>query len=89
MMLMEKWQVELLERVARIEENQNFIKTNLALLPQSPQCASDIKDIRERLDDMDDVMTKLNVRLAYAGGVLVAVGSVLPYLIPWIVDRLG
>lgn len=89
MMLMERWQVELLERMARMEETNLYIKANLSSLPQSPQCVKDIAEIKERLDDMDAIMGKINTRLTYAGGILVTIGSLLPYLIPWLIERLG
>lgn len=86
---MENWQVELIQRITRIEENQNFIKESIKDLPQSPHCVAEFKRIDERVDEIEDVLSKVHTKMTYAGGVLVAFGMLIPYLMPWIINRLS
>jgi len=42
---MEQWQIEVAERLARIEANQEYMKDGIKSLPQSEQCAKDIAEL--------------------------------------------
>lgn len=80
--------LDLLERTARIEENQNFIKANIAELPQSKQCAAEIAELRREVSLLDQFRDEVNRKVAYVGGVLITLGMAIPYVIQWIASHI-
>ena len=85
---MESWQIDVIERQARMEETLIFLKENIRDLPQSKQCAADIHSLKEDVSALKAFKEELNRKVAYIGGVLVTVGMAVPYIIKWIVDHL-
>ena len=80
--------LDLLERTARIEENQNFIKANIADLPQSKQCALEIEELKKEVSLLKQFKEEVNRKVAYVGGVLITLGMAIPYAINWIAAHL-
>lgn len=49
---MEPWHLEVAERLARIEANQEYLKLNMRNLPQSDVCAAEIAVLRTDIHDL-------------------------------------
>jgi uncharacterized protein (UPF0335 family) len=62
---MENWQIDLIERIARIEENQKHMMANIHNLPQSEQCATDIKDLKQEVSMLKQFKEEVNKKVAY------------------------
>jgi hypothetical protein len=80
--------LDLLDRTARIEENQNFIRSNIRDLPQSPQCQHDIAELRAELLELESFKTEVEKKVAYIGGVLISLGMVVPYVFNWVASHI-
>lgn len=85
---MERWQVEIAERLARIEANQEFMKENIANLPQSAACEKQIKELQEEVSALQTFKDAVNTKIAYIGGVIVLIGLFIPYAINWLISHL-
>lgn len=80
----EKLLIALLDRTARIEENQNFMLKNIDSLPQSPVCAADFEEVNEKLDTLMAFKNETQVRVAKVGGFFLSISLVLPYILDWV-----
>lgn len=85
---MEQWQVELIERVTRIEANQEYMKATIKDLPQSPRCEKEILAIKKEVTELQSFKDAINTKVAYIGGVLVLMGLFIPYALKWLIDHL-
>lgn len=85
---MQNWQLEIAERLARIEANQDYMKANISSLPQSPACEKQIKELRVELSELQTFKDAVNTKIAYIGGVIVLIGLFVPSAIKWIIDHL-
>ncbi len=81
---MEQWQIEVAERLARIEANQEHMKASIHTLPQSEQCAKDIANLKEEVEVLQIFQTAIKEKIAYIGGVIVIIGMAIPYVFQWI-----
>ena len=86
---MEQWQVELFERMARMEANQEFLKEKVTKIPQSEQCAADIAELRQKVTELEKFKTAIKEKIAYIGGVIVVIGLFVPTAIKWVLDHLS
>jgi uncharacterized protein (UPF0335 family) len=80
--------LDLLDRTARIEENQKHLMSQVSDLPQSKQCAEDIKALKEEVSMLQQFKDEVNRKVAYVGGVLITLGMAIPYAINWIAAHL-
>lgn len=85
---MEQWQIDVAERLARIEANQEYMKANIKDLPQSQQCAKDIAVLREEVEDLKVFKTAIKEKIAYIGGVIVIIGMAIPYALQWVMSHI-
>lgn len=85
---MDQWQVDLFERLARLEANQEYMKSNLADLPQSKVCASDIKELQAEVLELENFKDAIQRKVAYVGGVIVVIGLFIPMAINWIANHI-
>lgn len=85
---MEQWQIEVAERLARIEANQEYMKDNIKSLPQSEQCAKDIAELKEEVEELQMFQTAIKEKIAYIGGVIVIIGMAIPYGFQWIMSHI-
>jgi len=85
---MEQWQIEVAERLARIEANQEYMKANIKDLPQSAQCIKEIAALKTEVSELRAFKNEVKEKIAYIGGVLVLAGLFIPYAIKWVVDHL-
>lgn len=85
---MEQWQVELIERVTRIEANQEYMKASIKNLPQSEQCAKDIAELKLEVNDLRAFKTAIKEKIAYIGGVIVMIGLAVPYVLQWVASHI-
>ena len=85
---MEQWQVDLFERLARLEANQEYMKVNFHDLPQSKSCAEDIKMLRKDVTVLNSFKDAIQRKVAYIGGVIVVIGLFVPYAIEWLISHL-
>lgn len=85
---MERWQLEIAERLARIEANQDYMKANIAELPQSKVCERQIKELQEEVSALQKFRDAVNTKIAYIGGVIVLIGLFIPYAINWLISHL-
>jgi hypothetical protein len=85
---MEQWQIEVAERLARIEANQEFMKANISDLPQSKVCVKQIEDLKMEISELQAFKDAVNTKIAYIGGVLVLMGLFIPYAIKWVIDHI-
>ena len=85
---MEQWQIEVAERLARIEANQEYMKDGIKSLPQSEQCAKDIADLKEEVEELQIFQTAIKEKIAYIGGVIVIIGMAIPYGFQWIMSHI-
>ena len=86
---MEHWQLDLIERVTRIEANQEFMKANIKDLPQSAKCEKDITALKKEVTELQSFKDAINTKVAYIGGVLVLMGLFIPYALKWVFDHLS
>ena len=86
--MMEQWQIDFAERLARIEANQEFMKANIKDLPQSAQCAKDIAELKAEVEDLKTFKTAIREKIAYIGGVIVMLGLAVPYALDWVFSHL-
>lgn len=84
---MEQWQLEVAERLARIEANQEYMKASITNLPQSEKCEKDILALQEEVDDLVLFKTAIKEKIAYIGGVIVVIGLFVPYAIEWLTSH--
>jgi hypothetical protein len=80
--------LDLLDRTARIEENQKNLIANIADLPQSKQCAKDIAELKDEVTALQAFRDAVNRKVAYVGGILITLGMAIPYAINWITAHL-
>lgn len=85
---MEQWQVDLFERLARLEANQEYMKSNLADLPQSKVCAAAIKDLETEVHELENFKDAIQRKIAYVGGVIVVIGLFIPMALNWIINHI-
>lgn len=85
---MEQWQVELIERVTRIEANQEYMKANIKNLPQSEQCVKEIAELKEEVADLRAFKIAIKEKIAYIGGVIVMIGLFVPYALQWVLSHI-
>lgn len=85
---MEQWQIEVAERLARIEANQEYMKSSIYSLPQSEQCAKDIAELKEEVEELQLFQTAIKEKIAYIGGVIVIIGMSIPYALQWIASHI-
>ncbi|CAB5155885.1 hypothetical protein UFOVP149_35 [uncultured Caudovirales phage] len=81
---MEQWQIDLFERLARLEANQEHMKANIVDLPQSKVCAEDIKDLKAEVSSLKTFKDAINTKIAYIGGVIVVIGLFVPMALQWL-----
>lgn len=86
---MEQWQIDVAERLARIEANQEFLKENVNKLPQSEQCAKDIAALKAEIAELQSFKSAIKEKIAYIGGVIVVLGAVIPTAIKWVFDHIS
>ena len=85
---MDQWQIDVAERLARIEANQEYMKANIADLPQSKACVTQIKELKSEVIELQAFRDAINTKTAYIGGVLVLMGLFVPYAIKWVIDHI-
>jgi uncharacterized membrane protein len=85
---MEQWQVDLFERLARLEANQEYMKSNLADLPQSKVCAADIKELQAEVLELETFKDAIQRKIAYVGGVIVVIGLFVPMALTWLSNHI-
>jgi len=85
---MNEWQMEQIDRLARLEENIEYIKSNIRDLPQSPQCKRDIAALKEEILELETFKAQVEKRVAQVGGVLLALGMVIPYVFNWVASHI-
>lgn len=85
---MDQWQVDLFERLARLEANQEYMKSNLADLPQSKTCASDIRELQAEVHELENFKDAIQRKIAYVGGVIVVIGLFIPMALNWIINHI-
>ena len=85
---MEQWQVELIERVTRIEANQEYMKASIRELPQSQKCERDIKELKQEIEVLQAFKDVIQQKIAYIGGVIVVIGLFVPSAIKWVMEHL-
>lgn len=85
---MEQWQIDVAERLARIEANQEYMKANMKDLPQSAQCAKDIATLKDEVKVLNEFKDALQRKIAYIGGVLVTISLALPHFIQWVASHI-
>lgn len=85
---MEQWQVDLFERLARLEANQEYMKANIADLPQSKACATDIAELKAEVVDLKSFKDAIQRKIAYVGGVIVVIGLFIPMAINWVANHI-
>lgn len=85
---MEQWQIEVAERLARIEANQEYMKASIQTLPQSEQCIKDISELKEEVEELQIFQTAIKEKIAYIGGVIVIIGMAIPYAIQWVASHI-
>ena len=85
---MEQWQIEVAERLARIEANQEHMKNSIHTLPQSNQCVKDIAALKEEVEVLQVFQTAIKEKIAYIGGVIVIIGMAIPYVLQWIMSHI-
>lgn len=81
---MEQWQVDLFERLARLEANQEHMKANIGDLPQSKICAADIAELKSEVTDLQSFKDAIQRKVAYIGGVIVVIGLFVPMALQWL-----
>lgn len=86
--MMEQWQVDLFERLARLEANQEYMKSNLADLPQSKTCAEDIKALKAEVSALETFKDAIQRKVAYVGGVIVVIGLFVPMALTWVANHI-
>lgn len=86
---MEQWQIDVAERLARIEANQEYMKASIVNLPQSEQCQEDIASLKEDVRKLKDFDNAIKEKIAYIGGVIVMIGLFVPYAIKWVLDHIS
>jgi hypothetical protein len=72
---MEGWQKEIFERIASMERSVQYIEDNMKNLPQPLQCAEELKEVRQRLDDLEDFKSEMLKRIAWVSGAFAVVAS--------------
>lgn len=85
---MEQWQIDLFERLARLEANQEYMKSNISNLPQSDQCAKDIAALKDEVKSLQDFRTAIKEKIAWIGGVIVVIGLFVPNAINWVISHI-
>lgn len=85
---MEQWQIDVAERLARIEANQEYMKDSIKTLPQSEQCIEDIKELQEEVEELQVFQSAIKEKIAYIGGVIVIIGMAIPYAFQWIASHI-
>jgi lipid II:glycine glycyltransferase (peptidoglycan interpeptide bridge formation enzyme) len=85
---MEQWQVDLFERITRIEANQEYMKSSLHDLPQSKQCEKELKELKGQVTELEKFKDAIQRKVAYIGGVIVVIGLFVPYAIEWVVAHI-
>lgn len=85
---MDQWQIEVAERLARIEANQEYMKISIQTLPQSEQCAKDISELKDKVEELQIFQTAIKEKIAYIGGVIVIIGMAIPYAIQWLMSHI-
>jgi lipid II:glycine glycyltransferase (peptidoglycan interpeptide bridge formation enzyme) len=85
---MEQWQIEVAERLARIEANQEYMKDGLKSLPQSEQCVKDIAELKGKVKELQVFQSAIKEKIAYIGGVIVIIGMAIPYTFQWIMSHI-
>lgn len=85
---MDQWQVDLFERLARLEAHLEYMKSNLADLPQSKVCASDIKELQAEVLELENFKDAIQRKVAYVGGIIVVIGLFIPMAINWIANHI-
>jgi hypothetical protein len=74
--------------VARIEENQKFLINNMNNLPQSPKCVDEIVELRKDIITLNKFKDDLNKKVAYVGGVIMAVSFAIPHFVSWLISHI-
>lgn len=64
------------------------MKSNLADLPQSKVCASDIKELQAEVLELENFKDAIQRKVAYVGGVIVVIGLFIPMAINWIANHI-
>lgn len=85
---MEQWQIDLFERLARLEANQEYMKANLADLPQSKTCAEDIGALNAQVRELETFRDAIQRKVAYVGGVIVVIGLFIPMALNWVANHI-
>lgn len=85
---MEQWQVDLFERLARLEANQEYMKSNISNLPQSAQCEKDISLLKKEVKELQNFDNAIKEKIAYIGGVIVLIGLFVPTAVNWVVSHI-
>lgn len=85
---MEQWQVDLFERLARLEANQEYMKANIADLPQSKVCETQIKELKVEMTELQTFKDAIQRKVAYVGGVIVVIGLFIPMAIQWVASHI-
>lgn len=74
--------------VSKLTERVDHITKNLSDLPQSKQCADDIKDLKERMSEHDGFRNTMLQRVAWVSGafavILYGIGQVITYLLKFV-----
>lgn len=83
---MEQFQIELIERSARIEENVNFLKSSY--MEDKEKREKELTVLRNRVTKLETFKDAINRKIAYIGGVLVTIGMFVPYAINWVVSHI-
>lgn len=77
--MMEQFQIEAAQRLARIEENVTFLKDAYV---------DEVKSLNTRVKELETFKDAINRKIAYIGGVLVTIGMFVPYVFNWIASHI-
>ena len=79
--------VDLGERVAKIETKIDFIIQHMESLPPSPQTLKRLDEIEAKADSVASFNENLKGKLAIAGAGFMLMGSILLYAFNWVLNH--
>jgi hypothetical protein len=83
---MEPFQLEAATKLARIEENVNFLKERY--VEDKEEREKQLAALHSRVEELETFKEAMNRRIAYIGGVLVTIGMAVPYALNWIASHI-
>jgi len=83
---MEQFQIEVAERLARIEENVSFLKSSY--VGEKEKREKELLALHSRVGELETFKDAINRKIAYIGGVLITIGMFVPYAFNWVAAHL-